>query len=214
MLKKLAFLVVATLVTIQSVAAFSIDVPPQEQRCFVEMLDKDDNLHVSFQVGDGGNLDIDFWITNPSGELVEDARRSPSETFNHVALTKGRYEYCFSNAFSTVTDKTLSFNVIVVKAYVEDTSKSVNRSRWIAAYARTHKADPLANELRELAAGIEEIVNEQEYTIARERTHRNTAESTNWRVMWWSLFQSGLLFVVCAFQITYLKRFFEVKRVV
>ncbi|KAF9540120.1 p24 complex component [Mortierella hygrophila] len=199
MLRKLALLVVATLVTIQSVAAFSIDVPPQEQRCFVEMLDKDDNLHVSFQVGDGGNLDIDFWITNPGGELVEDARRSPSETFNHVALTKGRYEYCFSNAFSTVTDKTLSFNVIVVKAYVEDT---------------THKADPLANELRELAAGIEEIVNEQEYTIARERTHRNTAESTNWRVMWWSLFQSGILFVVCAFQITYLKRFFEVKRVV
>lgn len=57
---------------------------------------------------------------------MEDARRSPSDTFNHVALAKGRYEYCFSNAFSTVTDKTLSFNVIVVKAYVEDTSKRFN----------------------------------------------------------------------------------------
>ncbi|KAF8945018.1 p24 complex component [Haplosporangium gracile] len=199
MLRKLALLVVATLVTIQSIAAFSIAVPPQEQRCFFEMLDKEDNLHISFQVGDGGNLDIDFWITNPSGELVEDARRSPSETFNHVALVKGRYEYCFSNSFSTVTDKTLSFNVIVIKPFVEDI---------------TNKVDPLAHELRELAAGIEEIINEQEYTIARERTHRSTAESTNSRVMWWSLFQSGILFVVCAFQITYLKRFFEVKRVV
>lgn len=68
---------------------------------------------------------------------MEDARRSPSETFNHVALTKGRYEYCFSNAFSTVTDKTLSFNVIVIKHFVEDTSKGVNRSPWIAAYARS-----------------------------------------------------------------------------
>lgn len=37
-----------------------------------------------------------------------------------------------------------------------------------------HKVDPLANELRELAAGIEEIIDEQEYTIARERTHRNS----------------------------------------
>jgi hypothetical protein len=34
--------------------------------------------------------------------------------------------------------------------------------------------DPLANEIRELAAGIEEIIDEQEYTIARERTHRNS----------------------------------------
>ncbi|KAG0315262.1 p24 complex component [Linnemannia gamsii] len=199
MLRKLALITVATLATIQSVAAFSIAVPPQEQRCFFEMLDKEDNLHVSFQVGDGGNLDVDFWITNPSGELVEDAKRSPSETFNHVAKVKGRHEYCFSNAFSTVTDKTLSFNVMVIKPYVEDS---------------TQKVDPLANEIRELAAGIEEIIDEQEYTIARERTHRNTAESTNSRVMWWSLFQSGILFVVCAFQITYLKRFFEVKRVV
>ncbi|KAF9140941.1 p24 complex component, partial [Mortierella sp. GBA39] len=77
-----------------------------------------------------------------------------------------------------------------------------------------HKADPLEADIRELAAGIQEIRNEQEYTLARERTHRNTAESTNSRVVWWSLFQSGILFLVCVFQITYLKRFFEVKRVV
>ncbi|KAF9902110.1 p24 complex component [Linnemannia zychae] len=200
MFRKLALLIVATLVTIQSVVAFTIHVPPQEQRCFYEMLEKEDNFHISFQVGDGGNLDIDFWFTDPSGVLLQDARRSASDTFNHVAITKGKYEYCFGNAFSTVTDKTLSFNVIVIKPFVEDTT--------------TNKVDPLANELRELAAGIEEIIHEQEYSIARERLHRNTAESTNARVMWWSLFQSGILFVVCAFQITYLKRFFEVKRVV
>ncbi|KAF9134074.1 p24 complex component [Mortierella sp. 14UC] len=200
MLRKFALLVVATLVTVQSVAAFTIHVPPQEQRCFYEMLEKEDNLHISFQVGDGGHLDIDFWISDPSGVLLQDARKSSSDTFNHVATTKGKYEYCFSNSFSTITDKSLNFNVIVIKPIVEDTTSS--------------KVDPLANELRELAAGIEEIIHEQEYSIARERLHRNTAESTNSRVMWWSLFQSGILFVVCAFQITYLKRFFEVKRVV
>lgn len=36
------------------------------------------------------------------------------------------------------------------------------------------KEDPLAHEIRELAAGIQEIKNEQEYTIARERSHRNS----------------------------------------
>ncbi|KAF9934777.1 p24 complex component [Linnemannia zychae] len=199
MFKKLACLALTTLVAIHSVAAFSIHVPPQEQRCFFEELDKDDHLHVSFQVGDGGNLDIDFWITDPSGTLVEDSRKTASETYNHLAKAKGKYEYCFSNSFSTVTDKTLSFNVFVLKPYVDTISE---------------KVDPILREIQELSAGIEEIRNEQEYTMARERMHRNTAESTNWRVMWWSLFQSAILFLVCVFQITYLKRFFEVKRVV
>lgn len=66
MLRKLALIVVTTLITIQIVVAFSIAVPPQEQRCFFEILDKEDNLHVSFQVGDGGNLDIDFWVCSLS----------------------------------------------------------------------------------------------------------------------------------------------------
>ncbi|KAF9435643.1 p24 complex component [Entomortierella beljakovae] len=199
MLHKVVLLTVALLVTLQSVASYNVIVPPHERRCFFEDLDKGDNLHVTFQVGEGGHLDVDFWISDPNNVLVEDAARSASATYNHEAGMKGRYEYCFSNAFSTLTEKTVGFNSFILKPYVEDP---------------TQKIDPLENEIKELAAGILEVRNEQEYTLARERTHRNTAESTNSRVVWWSLFQSGILFVVCVFQITYLKRFFEVKRVV
>ncbi|KAG0224469.1 emp24/gp25L/p24 family/GOLD-domain-containing protein [Mortierella sp. GBAus27b] len=197
MYSKLAFLGVAFLAALQSVAAFNVVVPAQEQRCFFEILERGDNIHVSYQVGEGGHLDIDFWITDPSGTFVEDASKSASATYNYEAKSSGKHQYCFSNAFSTLTEKTVGFNVLVMKPYKEDPSK---------------KADPLENEIRELAAGIQEVRNEQEYTLGRERTHRNTAESTNSRVVWWSLFQSGILFLVCVFQVTYLKRFFEVKR--
>ncbi|KAF9917842.1 p24 complex component [Lobosporangium transversale] len=199
MLHKLTLLAVAVLVTLQSVAAFNVVVPAGERRCFFENLEKGDTFHVSFQVGEGGHLDIDFFMTNPNEILVEDAKKTASDTFNFEAKISGKHEYCFSNAFSTVTEKTVGFNALVFKPYREDA---------------TNKTDPLEQEIRELAAGIQEIKNEQEYTLARERTHRNTAESTNSRVVWWSLFQSAILFLVCVFQITYLKRFFEVKRVV
>lgn len=36
------------------------------------------------------------------------------------------------------------------------------------------KQDLLEVEIRDLAIGIEDIKNEQEYTMARERTHRNS----------------------------------------
>ena len=34
------------------------------------------------------------------------------------------------------------------------------------------------------------------------------AESTNSRVKWWSIFQTGVLIGVCVFQVAYLKRYF------
>jgi hypothetical protein len=64
---------------------------------------------------------------------------------------------------------------------------------------------PIEKEIRRLAQGLQAVKDEQEYIVVRERVHRNTAESTNERVMWWSIFQSILLFVVCAWQVYYLK---------
>lgn len=64
---------------------------------------------------------------------------------------------------------------------------------------------PIEKEIRGLAQGLQAVKDEQEYIVVRERVHRNTAESTNERVMWWSVGQSLLLFVVCAWQVYYLK---------
>lgn len=46
--------------------------------------------------------------------------------------------------------------------------------------------------------------------MVRERVHRNTAESTNARVKWWSIFQLAVLIGEGLFQVWWLKRFFEV----
>ncbi|KAG0031435.1 p24 complex component [Podila clonocystis] len=194
-------------IALHAVEAFNVIVPAGDQRCFFEVLEVGDNLRVSFQVAEGGHLDVDFSVslavksvlTNPNKVLVEDTRKSSSDTYNHETKLAGKHVYCFSNSFSTVTEKQVAFNIQVIKPHKEED---------------TQKKDLLEVEIRDLAIGIEDIKNEQEYTIARERTHRDTAESTNSRVVWWSLFQSAILFIVCVFQITYLKRFFEVKRVV
>jgi len=75
-------------------------------------------------------------------------------------------------------------------------------------------ADPLDKEVRQLSDLLAQVKDEQGYIVVRERTHRNTAESTNGRVKWWSVFQVGVLIGEAVFQVWWLKRFFEVKRVV
>lgn len=68
--------------------------------------------------------------------------------------------------------------------------------------------------MKNLSNLLNQVRDEQQYIVIRERTHRNTAESTNARVKWWSIAQMGVLVGEGVFQVWWLKRFFEVKRVV
>ena len=64
---------------------------------------------------------------------------------------------------------------------------------------------PVEREIRALANDLKSVRDEQEYILVRERRHRNTAESTNSRVKWWSIVQGIVLFLVVAWQVYYLK---------
>lgn len=64
---------------------------------------------------------------------------------------------------------------------------------------------PIEREIRDFANGLKTIKDEQEYIVVRERRHRNTAESTNSRVKWWSIFQAIVLFAMVGWQVYYLK---------
>lgn len=64
--------------------------------------------------------------------------------------------------------------------------------------------------MRQLSELVSQVKDEQGYIVVRERTHRNTAESTNARVKWWSIFQLLVLSANGGFQVWWLKRFFEV----
>lgn len=59
---------------------------------------------------------------------------------------------------------------------------------------------------------VKQVKDEQTYIVMREQMHRNTAESTNARVKWWSIFQMAVLVAEGIFQVWWLKRFFEVRR--
>ena len=104
------------------------------------------------------------------------------------------YTYCFSNEHWSATSKEVSFNVHGI-VYVPESDAT---------------ADPLEKEIKQLSELVAQVKDEQGYIVVRERTHRNTAESTNARVKWWSIFQVGVLAGEAIFQVWWLKRFFEV----
>merc|ERR1712230_197388 len=179
--------------------AHNIQMRAHSRECFHESLHKDDKMTVTFQVGDrefggSGNLDIDFWIENPSGGHEIEQRSVSSGDYSFEARMDGQYIYCFSNEHWSANSKEVSFNVHGI-VYVPESEAP---------------QDPLETEVRQLSELLDQVKDEQAYIVVRERTHRNTAESTNSRVKWWSIFQLGVLIGEGVFQVWWLKRFFEV----
>ncbi|KAJ3520620.1 hypothetical protein NM208_g13638 [Fusarium decemcellulare] len=180
----------------QSVAAHNIVLPAHGRECFHESLHKDDTMTVTFQVGDrefgsAGNLDIDFWYETNEKSIS-------NGDYSFTAKHDGKYVYCFGNENWGANTKEVSFNVHGI-VYVSESDMP---------------ADPLEREVRKLSDLLAQVKDEQQYIIIRERTHRNTAESTNSRVKWWNMFVIGVVIGESLFQVWWLRRFFEVKRVV
>lgn len=68
--------------------------------------------------------------------------------------------------------------------------------------------------IKTLSTTLGGVKREQEYMQVRDRTHREINESTNSRVVMWSFFEALVLVAMTFGQVYYLKRFFEVRRVV
>ncbi|KAK4247995.1 emp24/gp25L/p24 family/GOLD-domain-containing protein [Corynascus novoguineensis] len=202
-LRTAAKLLLSASLLLSSAMAHNIQLPAHGRECFHENLHSGDKMTVTFQVGDrefgsAGNLDIDFWITNPAGGYETNDKSVSNGDFTFNARHDGKYVYCFGNEHWGASSKEVSFNVHGI-VYVSEADQP---------------QDPLEVEVRKMSDVLERVKDEQAYIVVRERTHRNTAESTNSRVKWWNIFVIGVVIGESIFQVWWLRRFFEVKRVV
>jgi hypothetical protein len=98
-----------------------------------------------------------------------------------------------------------SFNVHGVIYVNEEGRKHSFVAIWCRIQLPAETVAPIEREIRDFANGLKSVKDEQEYLVVRERRHRNTAESTNSRVKWWSILQAIVLFAAVGWQVYYLK---------
>lgn len=80
--------------------------------------------------------------------------------------------------------------------------------------AQKEKLTELQLRVRQLLDQVEQITKEQNYQRYREERFRHTSESTNQRVLWWSIIQTGILLVMGFWQMRHLRSFFQAKKLV
>lgn len=158
-----------------------------------------------FETVEGGFLDIDIKITGPDGTVIYQGDRESSGKYAFAAHTTGVYTYCFSNQMSTMTPKNVMFRMEIGDA-PKGTIGAVNEGE--AGHMK------IEDMIRELTGTLTGVKHEQEYMNVRDKIHRSINESTNFRVVLWSTFEAAVLLLMTAGQVYYLKRFFEVRRVI
>ena len=157
---------------------------------------------------------------------LQNQKAVSSGDYSFDARNDGKHTYCFSNEAWSASTKEVSFNVHGIVYVPESEAPSDPLEKEGTCHCSINLGHHLQRAfyliqlltlvyyitVKELTELLQQVKDEQSYIIVRERTHRNTAESTNARVKWWSIFQLGVLIGEGIFQVWWLKRFFEVCR--
>ncbi|CAL1537159.1 unnamed protein product [Lymnaea stagnalis] len=195
---------VTVLLTLFSVSeSYFISIDAHAEECFFDKVTSGTKMSLMFEVAEGGFLDIDIKIYGPDGKIIHSGDRESNGKYTFAAHMDGNYKYCFSNAMSTMTPKIVVFSI--------DVGEKPKDAGGEEGDANQNKLTEMINELSTALTGVK---HEQEYMEVRERIHRSINDNTNSRVVLWSFFEALVLVAMTLGQVYYLKRFFEVRRVV
>jgi hypothetical protein len=116
---------------------------------------------LGFQVASGGFLDIDVVVYGPKGNIIYSVERESEGKFTYNTEDTGLYKLCFSNVMSTVTPKTVNFQINVGGPADPN-------------LAKLEHLDPIEKSIMSLSEGLAQVQNEQKYLRVRESVHRDS----------------------------------------
>jgi hypothetical protein len=145
-------------------------------------------------------------LQHPTTDTPVWQARGLTDHFRYTAVAGGQYNLCFKQT-SNRGRQTASFQVHVSgdADFYSDSGPNI---------ASKNQAEKVGNLARQIEVQVTDLLDHQDYAITREAIHRETTESTNSRVLWWSIGQVSVLVTLTVLQMYYIKSFFEIKLIV
>jgi len=183
------------------------------KRCLSQYIGKDVVVRGQFEVSDGDHQDVSVQVTDDSKEVNQYYSKSDISgkgTFTFNTHTHGAVQVCFTNTLKEGFQPSPQLFRVITLAL--DTGAEAKEDKDFEE--KDQHLKPVEIELSRLESLSEELVDEMEYMISRLSKMRNTNESTNDRVKWFSSLTIFLTIGVGIWQIFYLKQFFKSKKLI
>ncbi|XP_005094506.1 transmembrane emp24 domain-containing protein eca isoform X1 [Aplysia californica] len=208
-------LIVACVLQVSNALYFHIG--ETERKCFIEEIPDDTmvvgnykvqafdaNVKDYLPVSPGIGMHVD--VTDPDQKTVLSRTYAAEGRFTFTSHTAGEHVICLNSNSSAW------FNAGQLRVHLD-----ISVGEHAVDYQQVQAKDKLTElqlRVRQLLDQVEQVTKEQNYQRYREERFRQTSESTNQRVLWWSIIQTLILLVTGFWQMQHLKSFFEAKKLV
>ncbi|KAI9738528.1 MAG: emp24p/erv25p- protein [Claussenomyces sp. TS43310] len=189
----------------------------EAQKCFSEELPKD-TLVVGHYSAEEFNLDLNSYVKNDqlsifitvdeifdSNHRVVSQKGSASGRFTFSAADAGEHKICFTPSHRTgnsgwLGGRALGGVKLTLDLAIGETSEIESQDKG--------KIMDIVQKVKDLNGRLQDIKREQVFQREREAEFRDQSESTNARVVRWTLIQIVVLGLTCAWQLSHLRSFF------
>ncbi|XP_059272100.1 transmembrane emp24 domain-containing protein 9-like isoform X1 [Mustela nigripes] len=153
-------------------------------------------------------INLFVFVKDPENKNLLARQYGPRGSFTFTSQSPGEHQICLhleSIRFALFYDGKLAIHL--------DMQLGEHTNDY-AEFAAKDKLTQLHLRLQQLVEQVELIQKEQEYQRWREERFRQTSESTNQQVLWWSILQTLILVATGVWQMRHLKSFFKAKKLV
>jgi orotidine-5'-phosphate decarboxylase len=188
-----------------------------EKKCFIEELPDETMVVGNYKVQAYDHNAKDYMPVSPGiGMHVEVTDPEDKVILSRMYAAEGRFTFTSHSGGDHViclnSNSSAWFSSGQLRVHLD-----INVGEHAVDYQQVQAKDKLTElqlRVRQLLDQVEQITKEQNYQRYREERFRQTSESTNQRVLWWSIAQTLILLVTGFWQMQHLKSFFEAKKLV
>lgn len=206
MRNELIVTIVAAISLFENVAGIKFNLQPNSQKCLRDEMNANMLVVGEYEVSAMPGQVIDYEVRDTKSHILSKKDDISKGKFSFTSEIFDVYELCF-----------ISKVPANVRGMAQEVSVNVKKGVETKSYegiAEAAKLKPLELELKKLEDLSDAIVQEFALMRKREEEMRDTNESTNNRVLFFSIFGMCCLLGLATWQVLYLRRYFIAKKLI
>ncbi|OWF50717.1 transmembrane emp24 domain-containing protein 1-like [Mizuhopecten yessoensis] len=190
----------------------TVEVNAGTQDCFYQTVKKPVGIEIEYQVIDGGDLDVSFYVQAPDGRvMVSDVQKSDA-VHKIDAEVAGDYKMCFDNTFSHFNTKVIYFELVSDDDEDDgDDDKDWNFAKEELSGLIDMTIQDFKQKMETMKDHLDKSAQIQHFLKNYEARDRNTQENNFQRVNWLSGIQVFVMVSVGLTQVLLIRGLFDDK---